>query len=80
MSSEEQHFLSNTPVEVAIQSLQQQVEQLKRIVNKKVDDLPDTTNQEALKEEIKQLKIANEKAEYRIRFLLRTLEQKETSK
>ena len=45
-----------------------------------IDDLPDTTNQEALKEEIKQLKIANEKAEYRIRFLLRALEQKETSK
>lgn len=30
---QEQHFLSDTPVQVAIQSLQNQVEQLKRIIN-----------------------------------------------
>jgi hypothetical protein len=30
---EQQHFLSDTPVHVTIQSLQRQVEQLKRIIN-----------------------------------------------
>lgn len=34
-------------------------------------------NQEELKQEIKRLQIANDKAEYRIKMLLRTLEEKE---
>lgn len=35
MTLEEEHYLSNTPVDVAIKALQTQVEQLKRMVNNK---------------------------------------------
>jgi hypothetical protein len=102
MSDQEQqqeHFLSSTPVDVAIKSLQRQVDQLKRIINKSgkwrnrtsnnldlkhfetCTDEPSVTSnadtEKELKEEIKALKIANEKAEYRIKMLLRTLEEKD---
>lgn len=47
---------------------------------KTLDDTPLTTNEsneEDLKEEIKQLRVANEKAEYRIKMLLRALEERD---
>lgn len=82
---------SETPVNVAIQSLQRQVDQLKRIINKGNHPLSchsftylldDTSsngagNEQELKQEIKELRIANDKAEYRIKMLLRALEQRD---
>ncbi|CEP16581.1 hypothetical protein [Parasitella parasitica] len=73
------HFLSSTPVNVAIKALQRQVDQLKRIVSKS-DDEPitqDDSSNEVLHQEIKELRIQNEKAEYRIKILLRALEEKD---
>ncbi|KAG2213686.1 hypothetical protein INT46_006115 [Mucor plumbeus] len=80
MSEQHQdHFLSSTPVNVAVDALQRQVDQLKRIINKS-DDQPSNENDSSnddLQQEIKKLRIANEKAEYRIKMLLRTLEEKD---
>ncbi|KAG2202476.1 hypothetical protein INT47_013092 [Mucor saturninus] len=76
--SEQDHFLSTTPVDVAIKALQVQVEQLKRILNKTDEVSPVIEdNSQELKQEIKRLQTLNDKAEYRIKMLLRTLEEKE---
>ncbi|CEJ02786.1 hypothetical protein RMCBS344292_16781 [Rhizopus microsporus] len=82
MTLEEEHYLSNTPVDVAIKALQTQVEQLKRMVNNKnTNDSNNSTSNEAevqsLKKEIQELKTANDKAEYRIKMLLRALEERD---
>ncbi|KAG1046762.1 hypothetical protein G6F46_010832 [Rhizopus delemar] len=75
-----EEFLENTPVDVTIRALQAQVEQLKRIVGgdaSAVQPSSDEESTERLKQEIKALKLANEKAEYRIKILLRTLSEKD---
>ncbi|CEG82114.1 hypothetical protein RMATCC62417_16236 [Rhizopus microsporus] len=84
MTLEEEHYLSNTPVSVAIKALQTQVEQLKRIVNNKNTKEQDSSNStsneaevQSLKKEIQELKTANDKAEYRIKMLLRALEERD---
>ncbi|CAO3643192.1 unnamed protein product [Mucor hiemalis] len=78
MSEQEtQHHLNNTPVDVAIKALQLQVNQLKRIINPSEELSSDGGNEQELKEQIKALEIANAKAEYRIKMLLRTLEEKD---
>ncbi|CAO0801318.1 unnamed protein product [Mucor circinelloides] len=76
--SEQDHFLSSTPVNVAVAALQRQVDQLKRIIHKS-DDQPiqQDDNTEELQQEIKKLRTENAKAEYRIKMLLRTLEEKD---
>ncbi|OAC99984.1 hypothetical protein MUCCIDRAFT_113434 [Mucor lusitanicus CBS 277.49] len=73
------HFLSSTPVNVAVEALQRQVDQLKRIVHKSGDEpIPQQDdNTEELQQEIKKLRTENAKAEYRIKMLLRTLEEKD---
>ncbi|CAO3702807.1 unnamed protein product [Rhizopus stolonifer] len=60
-----------TPVQVTIQALENQVAQLKRMTGNTGE------NSQDLQQEITRLKTANEKAEYRIRFLLKTLEEKD---
>ncbi|CAO3663779.1 hypothetical protein G6F70_002295 [Rhizopus microsporus] len=84
MTLEEEHYLSNTPVDVAIKALQTQVEQLKRIVNNKNTNEQNSNNStsneaevQSLKKEIQELKTANDKAEYRIKMLLRALEERD---
>ncbi|GAA5816022.1 hypothetical protein MFLAVUS_009544 [Mucor flavus] len=79
MSEQETHHFSTTPVDVAIKSLQRQVDQLKRIINKtdEVENQGTESNEKELKDQIKKLETANAKAEYRIKMLLRTLEEKE---
>ncbi|KAL7311256.1 hypothetical protein PS15m_009040 [Mucor circinelloides] len=76
--SEQDHFLGSTPVNVAVAALQRQVDQLKRIIHKS-DDQPiqQDDNTEELQQEIKKLRTENAKAEYRIKMLLRTLEEKD---
>ncbi|KAK4512566.1 anthranilate phosphoribosyltransferase [Mucor velutinosus] len=71
------HFLSSTPVNVAVEALQRQVDQLKRIVHKSDDQPIQHDNTEELQQEIKKLRTENAKAEYRIKMLLRTLEEKD---
>ncbi|KAG1139116.1 hypothetical protein G6F37_004323 [Rhizopus arrhizus] len=74
-----EEFLENTPVDVTIRALQAQVEQLKRIVGGDSSAVQPSSDEstETLKQEIKALKLANEKAEYRIKILLRTLSEKD---
>ncbi|KAL9540017.1 hypothetical protein MBANPS3_009927 [Mucor bainieri] len=72
------HFLSSTPVNVAVEALQRQVDQLKRIIHKSDGEpIPQDDNTEELQQEIKKLRTENAKAEYRIKMLLRTLEEKD---
>ncbi|KAI8877892.1 hypothetical protein K501DRAFT_259603 [Backusella circina FSU 941] len=80
MSSEE-HFISDTPVAIAIESLQKQVHQLKSIIqdsnNNNEQTATSTENGQDLQQRVKQLEIANAKAEYRIKMLLRALEERD---
>ncbi|GAN06176.1 hypothetical protein MAM1_0114d05656 [Mucor ambiguus] len=72
------HFLSSTPVNVTVEALQRQVNQLKRIIHKSEDEpIQQDDNTEQLQQEIKKLRTENAKAEYRIKMLLRTLEEKD---
>lgn len=56
--------MTETPVQVTIQALENQVAQLKRMTGNTGE------NSQDLQQEITRLKTANEKAEYRIRFHL----------
>ncbi|CAO3638481.1 unnamed protein product [Mucor fragilis] len=73
----QEHFLGSTPVNVAVEALQRQVDQLKRIINKSDGPMQQDDNTQELQQEIKKLRTENAKAEYRIKMLLRTLEEKD---
>ncbi|KAI9021575.1 hypothetical protein CLU79DRAFT_753884 [Phycomyces nitens] len=74
-------FLDSTPVEVVIKSLQSQIKELQNLVKGQVPE--NTTSPAApaqdLSEELAKLRTQNAKAEYRIKFLLKALDERDAA-
>ncbi|CDH60824.1 predicted protein [Lichtheimia corymbifera JMRC:FSU:9682] len=77
------HSLNRVPVEVAINALQAQVKELQQLAAAQLTNGNETTNTadaeevEELRKQVKELEKANAKAEYRIQFLLRALDERD---
>ncbi|GAB5591253.1 hypothetical protein Unana1_06153 [Umbelopsis nana] len=75
---------ANTPVSDAIHSLQSQIEELKAIAaeyqsennSTRVDTAPSAASDPSLLKELEELRVKYAKANYRIEFLCRALDEK----
>ncbi|KAI8340180.1 hypothetical protein BC941DRAFT_419633 [Chlamydoabsidia padenii] len=82
MTPTEDKFLETTPLDVTIKALTSQIEELKSLQKKRLENDHhvsavggDKQRIEALEKEIQDLRTINAKAEYRIQILLNTLNQ-----
>jgi hypothetical protein len=80
MTPTEDKFLETTPLDVTIKALTSQIEELKSLQKKQMENdhqvstgSGDSQRTEILENEVKELRILNAKAEYRIEILLNTL-------
>ncbi|CDH60823.1 predicted protein [Lichtheimia corymbifera JMRC:FSU:9682] len=78
------HSLNRVPVEVAINALQAQVKELQQLAaaaqltnGNETTNTADAEEVEELRKQVKELEKANAKAEYRIQFLLRALDERD---
>ncbi|KAG0171760.1 hypothetical protein DFQ28_000438 [Apophysomyces sp. BC1034] len=74
-------FLNETPVDVTLKALQDQLQELQKMLLKRQQVQPQTQEDDSthteLHKEIAQLRVANAKAEYRIAILLRALDERD---